>query len=167
MPRTTDTQWRHKLKISEKLGRCGRQNMLPPYLKIWDWDWIFGRAVKVISSLGVSSPWNVPYRLPFCKQKSSQSQHLKGLFLPRTDSMCFLSFVLLKVIFPRSHNVYNWKASFPHELFKLTFCEKHSWQSLLLQKGLSHIMSTIWSPSRRDNTWCSYRAIKMAICMGW
>ena len=55
--RTTDTQWRHKSKISEKLGRCGRQNMLPPYLKIWDWDWIFGRAVKAISSLGVRSPW--------------------------------------------------------------------------------------------------------------
>ena len=54
---TTDTQWRHKSKISEKLGRCGRQNMLPPYLKIWDWDWIFGRAMKAISSLGVRSPW--------------------------------------------------------------------------------------------------------------
>ena len=54
--RTTDTQWRHKSKISEKLGRCGRQNMLPPYLKIWEWEWIFGRAVKAISSLGVRSP---------------------------------------------------------------------------------------------------------------
>ena len=54
--RTTDTQWRHESKISEKLGRCGRQNMLPQYLKIWDWDWIFGRAVKAISSLGVRSP---------------------------------------------------------------------------------------------------------------
>ena len=49
---------RHKSKISEKLGRCGRQNMLPPYLKIWDWDWIFGHAVKTISSLGVRSPWS-------------------------------------------------------------------------------------------------------------
>jgi hypothetical protein len=37
-PRTTDTQWRHKSKISEKLGRCGRPNMLWPYLKIWNWD---------------------------------------------------------------------------------------------------------------------------------
>ena len=46
-----------KSKISEKLGRCGRQNMLRPYLKIWDWNWIFGRAVKAISSLGVRSPW--------------------------------------------------------------------------------------------------------------
>jgi hypothetical protein len=31
--------------------------MLWPYLKIWDWDLIFGRAVKAISSLGVCSPW--------------------------------------------------------------------------------------------------------------
>ena len=54
---TTYTQWRHKSKISEKLGRCGRKNMLWPYLKIWDWDWIFDRAVKAIASLGVRSPW--------------------------------------------------------------------------------------------------------------
>ena len=26
------------------------------YLKIWEWEWIFGRAVKAISSLGVRSP---------------------------------------------------------------------------------------------------------------
>ena len=56
--RTTDTQWRHKSKISEKLDWCGRQNMLPPYLKNWVWDWIFGHAVKAISSLGVRSPWS-------------------------------------------------------------------------------------------------------------
>ena len=49
-----DTQWRHKSKKSEKsekLGQSGRQNMLRPYLKIWDWDLIFGCAVKAISSL--------------------------------------------------------------------------------------------------------------------
>ena len=57
-PRTTDTQWRHKSNKSENLGRCGRQNMLRPYLKIWEWEWIFGRAVKAISSLGVRSPWS-------------------------------------------------------------------------------------------------------------
>ena len=51
-----DTQWRHKSKISEKLGRCSRENMLRPYLKIWEWEWIFGRAVKAISSPGVRSP---------------------------------------------------------------------------------------------------------------
>ena len=57
--RTTDTQWRHKSKKSENLGRCGGQNMLWPYLKIWEWELIFGRAVKAISSIGVRSPW--PY----------------------------------------------------------------------------------------------------------
>ena len=55
--RTTDTQWRHKSKKPEKLGWCGRQNMLWPYFKIWDWDLIFGHAVKTISSLGVRSSW--------------------------------------------------------------------------------------------------------------
>ena len=46
----------HPMKKSENLGRCGRQNMLQPYLKIWDQDCIFSRAVKAISSLGVRSP---------------------------------------------------------------------------------------------------------------
>jgi hypothetical protein len=59
-PWTTDTQWRHKSKISENLAWCGRQNMLRPYLKIWQWEWIFGRAVKAISSLCVRSPWSKP-----------------------------------------------------------------------------------------------------------
>ena len=67
--RTTDTQWRHKSKISEKMGRYGRQNMLPPYLKIWEWEWIFGCAVKAFSSLGVLSPWNKQWkeRIPIDK----------------------------------------------------------------------------------------------------
>ena len=33
-----------------------RQNMLWPYLRIWDWDLIFDHAVKEISSPGVRSP---------------------------------------------------------------------------------------------------------------
>ena len=48
-PRTMDTQWRPNSKISEKLGRCGRQNMLRPYLRIWEWEWILGCAVKALS----------------------------------------------------------------------------------------------------------------------
>ena len=83
--RTMDTQWRHKSKISEKLGWCGRQNMLRPYLKSWEWEWIFGRAVKAIFSLGVRSPWFavqiilLHYKIFFlapktmCKIKSSTS----------------------------------------------------------------------------------------------
>ena len=31
--------------------------MLLPYLKIWDWDLILGRVVKVILTPGVRSPW--------------------------------------------------------------------------------------------------------------
>ena len=52
---TTDTQWRHKSKKSENLGQCGTQNMLRPYLRIWEWELIFVRAVKAISSPGVRS----------------------------------------------------------------------------------------------------------------
>ena len=55
--RTTDTQWRHKSKISEKLGRRGRQNMLRPHIKFWEWEQIFDRVVKAIYSLGIYSPW--------------------------------------------------------------------------------------------------------------
>ena len=56
--RITDTQWRHRSKKSENLGRCGKQNMLWSYLKIGEWEWIFGCTVlKAISSLGVCSPW--------------------------------------------------------------------------------------------------------------
>ena len=36
--RTTDTHQRHNSKKSEKLGQCGKQNMLLPNRKIWDWD---------------------------------------------------------------------------------------------------------------------------------
>ena len=56
LARTKDTQKRHKSKKSENFSRCGRQNMLWPYLKIWEWEWIFGRSVKAISSLGVCTP---------------------------------------------------------------------------------------------------------------
>ena len=45
-PWTTGTQ----SKNSEIFGWYRRKNMLRPYLKIWDWDLIFGCAVKGISS---------------------------------------------------------------------------------------------------------------------
>ena len=54
---STDTQWKHKSKKFGNLGRYGKQNMLRPYLKIWEWEWIFGRAVKTIASLGVRKVW--------------------------------------------------------------------------------------------------------------
>ena len=58
--RTMETQCRHKSKKSENLGRSGRQNMLRPYQKIWNWDLIFGCAAKDISLPGIRSPWFYP-----------------------------------------------------------------------------------------------------------
>ena len=73
-PQNTDTQWRLKSKISENLGRCGRQNMLWPNQKNWDWELIIGRAVKAISSPGVHSLWQRPYKLDRPGSGSSSRQ---------------------------------------------------------------------------------------------
>ena len=80
-PRTTDTQWRHKSKISEKLGRCGRQNMLRPYLKTWDWELIFGRAVKAISSPCVRSPCTYLSRQKSWGQASLGLLFMEAIFM--------------------------------------------------------------------------------------
>ena len=47
----------HKSNKPENLGQCGRQNMLRPYLRIWEWERNFGRSVKAFSP-GVRSPWS-------------------------------------------------------------------------------------------------------------
>ena len=105
--RATDTQWRHKSKISEKLGRCGRQNMLPPYLKIW--DWIFGRAVKAVSPLDVRRPWFSSSSIP---QNSWSfwigSKNYTGLFLSENYNLwwcrlnlqffCFITNFILFIV---------------------------------------------------------------------
>jgi hypothetical protein len=108
-PRTTDTQWRHKSKISEKLGRSGRQNMLRPYLKIWEWEWIFGRAVKAFSSLGVRSPWSQQWIYVGCINALSYTMHVVHICIINTYyapctlslksliSMEFFSFFLRKL----------------------------------------------------------------------
>ena len=79
---TTDTQWMHKSKKSENLGQCGRQNILPLYLKIWDWDLIFGRAVKAISSPGVRSPCALASKCQFHLIKQLKNGHSKFKTLP-------------------------------------------------------------------------------------
>ena len=73
LARTADTQWRHKSKKFEILGRCGWQNMLRLYLQIWDWDLIFGHAVKAISSPGVRSPWSLAIRTLLCRAQLGYS----------------------------------------------------------------------------------------------
>ena len=45
--------------VADKVS--GLQSMLQSYQKIWKWEWIFGRAVKAISSPGLGSPYNKPY----------------------------------------------------------------------------------------------------------
>ena len=66
--------------ISEKLGRCGRQNMLWLYLKVWEWEWIFGRAVKAIYFLGVRSPCSAKQCNPnrFASVRLYVAQHLSS-----------------------------------------------------------------------------------------
>ena len=75
--------WRHKSKIPEKMSRCGRQNMLWLYLKIWEREWIFGLAVKAISSPGVPSPCFYRYNRHchrWCSFQHSLGQpHTRGL----------------------------------------------------------------------------------------
>ena len=70
-PWTTNTQLKHISKVSEKFGRCGRQNTLWLYLKIWEWDLIFGRAVKAISSPGVRSLCLLPLQIAYHMQNSN------------------------------------------------------------------------------------------------
>ena len=103
-PRTTDTQWRHKSKISKKLGRCGRQNNLPPYLKIWDWDWIFGRAVKAISYLGIGSPWTQIFFLcDLCNTAIRDFDYWPFFF---TNTVLFCRVRLLAVFFDGGNGSY-------------------------------------------------------------
>ena len=52
----TPNEGMYKSKKYEKLGWCGRQNMLRAYLKILGWELIYWHAVKEISSPGVRSP---------------------------------------------------------------------------------------------------------------
>ena len=68
-------------KQSEILGRCGRRNILWPYLTIWDWDLTFGRAAKAISSPGVRSPWAVTLKLQAaCAFHTVSQKQLKFTF---------------------------------------------------------------------------------------
>ena len=50
-------QCRHISKKSENLGRCGRQNMLRPYLKIWEWEWIFRLDLDLFFKLALNILW--------------------------------------------------------------------------------------------------------------
>ena len=114
-PRNTDTQRRHKSKKSEILGRCGKQNMLRRYLKIWDWDLIFSRAVKPISSLGVPSPCCQPMQ-NFHNQPFPTCQHA----LSNIYSMNWIT------LLPQKQLVLVWPYTPPHTA-RLRICTTLSW----------------------------------------
>ena len=112
--RTTETQWRHKSKISENLGRCGRQNMLWPYLKIWYWDLIFGQAVKAISSPGVRSPWTILYKGYEFAQKSTIKSQFSATFSISSNPWKLFSSIFMNI----RHLLYTFKRS-GHEKFEI------------------------------------------------
>ena len=53
--------------------------MLGLYLKIWEWELIFGCAVKAFSSLGVHSPCRVPITSKSSKFKGETQHYLVKL----------------------------------------------------------------------------------------
>ena len=141
LTRTTDTQWWHKSKKSENLGQCDRlnKNMPRPYVKIW--EWIFGRAVKAISSLGVRSPWtltSLPFSLRlekncyrqngpidkqliwFCLKNDSSLQNIHFLtqYIDKTvrSSSCSLALVQLDLISIRQNYNFDILAIIWHEI---------------------------------------------------
>ena len=62
LPRTTDTQWKHKIKEIWKFGpmwQAQHASALPK--SFGSWELIYGRAVKTISSSGVRSPCALLY----------------------------------------------------------------------------------------------------------
>ena len=71
------------------MGQCGRQNMLRPYLKIWEWEWIFGCAVKAIFSLGVRSEC-------FLASHNTCRWHLYLASVFKTQNFCFKTTILVE-----------------------------------------------------------------------
>ena len=142
-----DTRWRH-LKISEKLGRCGRQNMLWLYLKIWDWDWIFGRAVKAISFLGVRSPCTYIFKREKFRQISFQQSKCfawwqnvnKNKILNSISEMGEPSIKYVVTYFYYFNSCYSPTKDFLY--FSMNHCSFS--QSILIQKRTTMFVTISW-----------------------
>ena len=113
---TTDIQWRHKSKKPEILSWCGKQNMLQPYLKIWDWDLIVGQVVRAISSLGVHSPWPSTYL--FDCELVSQSYKPLFFFSAISQFSLFLNFRYFTISVISQFLLFSWSFFL---IFELTF----------------------------------------------
>ena len=94
-----------------------QKNMLRPYLKIWEWELIFGCALKAISSLGVCRPWHEPINWPKLTLFQSSFNSLLSTGCSLSDKINTLS------IKPKYYNIIivPWKeASMKNENSRLT-----------------------------------------------
>ena len=69
--------------------------MLRPYLKIWEWELIFGLAVKAISSPGVHIPWDGP--------RAGYKPHHFNARQPAYSSVSILGMVRLGLLYFHIH----------------------------------------------------------------
>ena len=67
--------------------------------KIWDWDWIFGRAVKAFCYLGVRSPWSLSSNWMTLRIKVLRKYHrvINNSWFAE-PSLCCLFFILFSEI---------------------------------------------------------------------
>ena len=118
-------------------------NMLLPYLYIWDWDLIFGRAVKAISSPGVRTPWQ---SLMYLSQLMAIRNNLLSAFIESAINLSDL-FIITNLFEKKKSSIitngwqyfadtisflylaFNSKeASFVNNFFHYTICDRPKWR---------------------------------------
>ena len=172
--RTTDTQWSHKSNKSENLGRFGRQNMLWPYLKIWEREWIFGCAVKTIFLPGVRSPWLEPFwhqlPMPYTKICCITSQkwiHTQGVRKPTLPTKLIHSCTGQKT--GKSHlcaKAENWSGKFILYDIACIFKPFHP-QKLKSSESLEQLCSLfVWLYKTRK-IWYQKLSVSFTVAYGW
>ena len=141
--------------------------MLRPYLKIWEWEWIFGCSVKAISCPGVSSPCfvRIQYLFPLLqtnKQTNTilnllQNPQLLPLYQSENKPGRQLATErqpapIWRVVFHVVHNTVSWffsklswKSGFP-PFRNLTFWKKTFQHGHLINGRLQHVyVSAMWT----------------------
>ena len=132
--------------------------MLWPYLNIWEWELIFGRAVKLISSPGVRSPCLRPISsLEMSSQKNERflghisssdsvlSFRMKagkgsGVKVPLSHSMAFYYFC---TTFWLLLTLYFWALNIPHSnlIIELLIQSRNNFLVLRVSKYLHKLMN--------------------------
>ena len=99
--------------------------MLWPYLRIWEWEWIFGRAVKAIFSLGVRSPCSLPWhhaQLTFKRTLARWYTQWSGNLIKPISSFwskfCKMSrwqwnYSWIPIAIPSGTGLKDWQSSYP------------------------------------------------------